>query len=168
MNVQKLIEDNMNLVYFVIHKYYPTFYQDEDIIQIGMVGLCYAANTFDESKGFKFSSFASKCILNEINMEFRRRKKQKGVLSLELNCYHDDGETKTLGECLVGDEDVDVNFFDCDKFYSKLDQKDREIVDLRRLGFKEKEIAEKLNVSRSLVSTRLGRLRHVWRKLYGN
>lgn len=74
MDKNKLIEDNMNLVYYLISRYYPTFIKDEDLIQCGMVGLCKAANSSNAIK-YKFSTYASACILNEIKSEFIRRKK---------------------------------------------------------------------------------------------
>ena len=80
MNKNELIEKNMNLVYFVISKYYPTFIHDEDIVQSGMLGLCKAADKWDESKS-KFSTYAGRCIRNEINQEFIRRKPFSKVIS---------------------------------------------------------------------------------------
>ena len=66
----------MRLVHFVLNKYYPGYTKDEDIIQCGMVGLVGAANTFDESKG-TFSTYAVRCVMNQINTELRNRKKYK-------------------------------------------------------------------------------------------
>lgn len=68
----KLIQDNIPFVYYIIHKYYPTFSKDEDIIQSGMVGLVKAANKFDASKG-KFSTYAGVIIKNEIAKELKLR-----------------------------------------------------------------------------------------------
>lgn len=163
---QKLVEDNMNLVYFLINRYYPNFIQDEDLAQCGMIGLCNAANKFDETRGIEFSTFAASCILNEICKEFRRRKRHNGVISLEYNLFNDDGELKTLGDCIIGEEDVD--FFDCDDFYEKLSPEDKMIVDLRRIGLKNREIGTVVNMTDKTVSKHLIRMRNTWRKMYGN
>ena len=80
-NKQDFIEENINLVYVVIREYYPNFISDEDIIQCGMVGLCKAASKW-EKKG-KFSSFAKKCILNEVRDELKDRAKRKVEISLD-------------------------------------------------------------------------------------
>ena len=69
MTNKELIADNLRLVYHIVHEHYPTFKNDEDIVQCGMVGLCKAANTWDANKGV-FSTYACKCIRNEINKEF--------------------------------------------------------------------------------------------------
>lgn len=163
---QKLVEDNVNLVYFLINRYYPTFIQDEDLAQCGMIGLCNAANKFDETKGIEFSTFASSCILGEFCKEFRRRKKHNSVISLEYNLFNDDGELKTLGDCVVGDEDVD--FFDCDEFYDQLSPEDKKIVDLRRVGLNNYEIESVTGMTYKTVSKHLIKMRHAWRKMYGN
>lgn len=156
----------MNLVYFLINRYYPTFIGDEDLVQCGMIGLCNAADNFDETSGTKFSTFASSCILNEFCKEFTRRKKHNKVLSLEANKTNDDGEVTSIGDCIVGDEDV--NFFDCDDFYESLCPEDKTIVNLRREGLNNYEIGSVLGMTYKTVSKRLTRMRYMWRNMYGN
>ncbi len=74
---------NMKLVYYLVNKQYLNHPQKEELEQIGMLGLCKAAITFDESKGSKFSTYASRCILNEINMFFRIENRHTNVLHWE-------------------------------------------------------------------------------------
>ena len=81
-NSKKFTEDNIELVYFLIRKYYPSFITDEDIIQCGMVGLCDAVNKYDETKS-KFSNYATNRILGEIKNELSRRAKYSVETSLE-------------------------------------------------------------------------------------
>lgn len=154
MNVQKLIEDNINLVYFVIHKHYPTFRQDEDIVQCGMVGLCQAANAWDEAKG-TFANFAINCINNEIIREFTKRKRQPLNLSLEYEYRDNNGDSSTLADILVGVSDVD--WVDMDGLYDVLTEKERIIVDMKRMGLTQREIAKRLGVSNESVSKHLRR-----------
>lgn len=162
MNIQKLIEDNINLVYFVIHKYYPTFSKDEDIIQSGMLGLCRAANTWDESRA-AFSSFASKCIINDIRLELKRRKKHKGVLSLDYKFKSEAVEDNDVLDTLIGEENVD--YVDYRSFYEQLSPMDKLIVTYRRQGLTHEEIAEKLNCTRQNVTGHLKKLEYKWRTI---
>jgi RNA polymerase sporulation-specific sigma factor len=134
----KLIEDNMNLVYFTIHKYYPSFYHDEDLIQVGMVGLCKAAERFDESKN-DFSTFAVSCIRNEIRMEFRKRQKYGQPLSLDYEVDVGGYEKATFGDTIVGDSDV--NYLDTDHIYNSLSKAGIEVFELARRGYAYKDIA---------------------------
>lgn len=79
---QNFIEENLNLVYFLIQKHYPTFIRDNDIIQCGMLGLCKAAERWDSRKS-KFSTYATKWVLNEIRRELKNRGKHSSEISLE-------------------------------------------------------------------------------------
>lgn len=159
MKNDKLIEDNMTLVYYLVKRYYPKFLFDEDIIQCGMVGLVKAAQSWDESKS-KFSSYSSFCILNEIRQEFIRRSKYSTDTSLEKNvCEH-----LTLGEVLVGDEDVSE--FNLDALYSKLTDKEKEVFDLKLAGYKQKEIAERIGCTQQGVSYCMGRIKSKMEECY--
>ena len=70
-----------------------------------MLGLCKAAEKWDESKS-QFSTFAWGCIKNEILMEFRKRAKHQGILSLDYEVDTKDGKAR-FAEIIPGDKDVD-------------------------------------------------------------
>lgn len=127
----------MNLVYALISREYPTYLQDEDIIQTGMLGLCMAADKWEESKG-KFSSFAYSCIRNAILNEFRRRNKHVGVLSLDYEATGSGGERVPFSDFVVGDEDV-TYIDDC---YQKLTPLQAKIMDALKKGMTPKEVAK--------------------------
>ena len=79
---QKLIEHNLRLVAHIIKKYYANQNDQEDLISIGTIGLIKAIDTFDAEKGIRLSSYASRCIENEILMFFRSGKKSAQDVSL--------------------------------------------------------------------------------------
>lgn len=62
---QKII-DNMNLVHYIVHKHFPQYITNQDVIQNGYVGLIKAVDSFDESMGNTFATYAARCIFNEI------------------------------------------------------------------------------------------------------
>lgn len=144
---QQLIGDNMNLVYFLVSKEYPTYLYDEDIIQCGMLGLCKAADMWDESKS-TFSTFATYCIRNEIRMEFRKRAKHQGILSLDYE-IENDGERTTFGDFVVGDEGV--NYIDITIDRSRLSKTEQAVYDLLLDGVAPLDIAKQLNISHQCV-----------------
>lgn len=158
----KLIEDNITLVHYLIRKYYPTFTNDDDIIQAGMLGLCKAADSFDASKS-AFSTYAGRCILNEIKLEFRRRKKHQGVLSLDYKMTDDDGKEVSFGDLCVGDEDVE--FVDLAEFNEQLSPEEREIVRLRKQGLGVCDIAKQLGYAQSSISRKLRKIIALWRSI---
>lgn len=74
---KKLVESNIKLAYDYVHKYGSSFGHDfDDSVQIASLGLCNAALTFDESKGYEFSTYAYKCMSNEF-LRIARAKKAK-------------------------------------------------------------------------------------------
>lgn len=161
MNKDDLITENMKLVYYIVSKDYPTFIRDEDIIQCGMLGLCKAAQNWDESKA-KFSTYAGKCIRNEINQEFIRRKPHSKNLSLETKI----GEEGTLADVLVGEDDV--GYVDYDDFYTQLEPIEAKVLDLDTLGYNTDEIATQLGITVTKVQKTLRIIRLKWRRFYGD
>ena len=77
----KMFIDNQKLIYFVINKM-GIKYNFQECYDAGEIGLIKAMKTFDESKGFKFSSYAIKFVKNEIckYLQYSNRKRRKGDL----------------------------------------------------------------------------------------
>jgi RNA polymerase sigma factor (sigma-70 family) len=154
----------MNLVYSFIAKEFPKHIGDEDLIQCGMVGLCNAADKWDESKS-EFSTFAWMCIRHEILREFRSRKKHYGVLSLDYEINIGDGERTPVGETMVGEEDID--YVDTEDFLAKLTPVQKQVFLLKKQGVKDTEIAQTLGVSVTMVGTIRRKLQALWHHFYG-
>jgi RNA polymerase sporulation-specific sigma factor len=152
----KLIEDNMGLVYSLIHREYPQYINDEDIVQSGMLGLCKAAERWDESKS-KFSNYAWHCIRNAIVDEFKQRATHQGVLSLDYEVDGVDGDRVPFGSFIVGQEDV--GYVDTDVDLEQLTPIQLKVFELYRNGYKTKEIASTLGVSRQCVCQTMRRVR---------
>lgn len=162
----KLIEDNMGLVYSLVSRYYPTYKEDEDIIQAGMLGLCKAADTWDADKS-KFSTYAFACIRNEICNEIRARNKHKDVLSLDsVAITFDNGDIMTLGDTIIDERysPDNANTVDYDEFYQTLNDKERNLIELFDNGLTHDEIGGIVNAKRSTVSMRRHALRRKWRR----
>ena len=163
MNRQQLIEDNMNLVYFIISREYPSYMKDEDVIQSGMLGLCRAAERFDGEKG-TFSTLAGKCIRNEICMEFRRRKKDKGNLSLDYEVTDDEEGSVLFGDLIKGKSDVD--YVDVDPIMNELNNREKEVLTLLMNGLSPTEITEMYGWSRHRTNSIIRKIKLVWRNCY--
>ena len=59
----KMIEDNIGLVHSIAKRFTGRGVDYEDLFQTGCVGLIKAVDNFDESKGFKFSTYAVPVIM---------------------------------------------------------------------------------------------------------
>lgn len=164
-SIEKLVNHNMRLVVHVAKRYTGTVEQDE-LISIGSAGLLKAVKTYNIEKGTQFSTYAAKCIDNEILMFLRANKKNLVNVSLFQPIGHDkDGNEISLMEALK-DEDYNVS--------KKIEQDDlrddiKGIMDsvltareysiiVSRFGLfgnkkmAQRELANKLNISRSYIS----------------
>ena len=68
---QELIEKNYGLVHACANKFRGRGVEYDDLFQAGCIGLIKAANNFDSSRGFAFSTYAVPVILGEIKRIFR-------------------------------------------------------------------------------------------------
>ena len=87
-----IIEHNIKLVLFQVEKFFNhTPYEPQELVSVGIFGLIKSVDTFDTSKKIQFSSYASKCIHNEILMFIRKCKKHlndnnfDNVISVDKN-----------------------------------------------------------------------------------
>lgn len=160
---EALVIENMNLVYAVIHKLFPKCIHDEDIVQIGRLGLCVAAERWDESKS-QFATFAWNVIANHIRLEFRRRKKDKMTCSLSSPIVSDgDSDVLTYEDVIQGDDDV--AFCDEEGYYAILTERERSLADLLRKGKTVPEVAVMWGYSEETIYTIRRKIIMKWRKL---
>ena len=68
---EKRINDNLGLVHSCAQRFKNRGVEYDDLFQAGCVGLIKAADGFDESLGFVFSTYAVPAILGEIKRIFR-------------------------------------------------------------------------------------------------
>lgn len=161
----KLIEHNLRLVAHIVKKYSPSQSEQDELISIGTIGLIKAVSTFDFSKGAKFATYASRCIDNEILMNFRAAKKSAGDIYINEPVETDkDGNTLTLIDLI--DDGVDIHeqidiLIRSRQLYRFLDTclepRELEIIVYRyglygRTPHTQNETAKMLGISRSYVS----------------
>ncbi|MBO5935306.1 MAG: sigma-70 family RNA polymerase sigma factor [Clostridia bacterium] len=67
----RLVSENMGLVHACANRFRGRGVDYEDLVQSGCIGLLKAAEGFDESRGFMFSTYAVPAIIGEIKRIFR-------------------------------------------------------------------------------------------------
>lgn len=66
-----MIEENIGLVHSIAKRFTGRGVDYEDLFQTGCIGLIKAVDNFDESKGFRFSTYAVPVIMGEMRRIFR-------------------------------------------------------------------------------------------------
>ena len=144
-----LINHNLRLVAYIVKKHYPDSKEADDLISIGIIGLIRAAETFDYRKNISFSTYAGKCINNQIRMYFRKTKHQQTEVYMNdpMDCDKD-GNAVTLADIFKDGTDVA--------------EREKEIL-TKRYGLSktsyrtdrimtQREVADELGISRSYIS----------------
>lgn len=68
---EEIIENNLGLVHACANRFRGRGVEYDDLFQAGCVGLIKAADGFDETRGFNFSTYAFPVIMGEIKRIFR-------------------------------------------------------------------------------------------------
>ncbi len=162
---QQLIEHNLRLVAHVVKKYSNKGTETDDLISIGAIGLIKGIDTFNQNKGTRLATYCARCIDNEVLMHLRNQKKVKS----EVSIYSPIGIDREGNEILLLDvlssgeevpESVEVSMIMewVTTFVSSLSRKERLVLNLRfaingqTRRFTQREIAQRLGISRSYVS----------------
>lgn len=161
----KLISHNLRLVAHIVKKFTNSLEAD-DLLSVGTIGLIKAIDTFDYSKKVQLSTYAARCINNEILMLIRSNKKHKNVVSLSsLTTNSEDDKDLELKDVLASEEEeifvqVENNLMlqKIKKIIdSKLDEREQKVIKLRygidcEKALTQKEVADVLGISRSYIS----------------
>ncbi|WP_031513122.1 RNA polymerase sporulation sigma factor SigK [Desulfofalx alkaliphila] len=160
-----LVEHNLRLVAHIGKKYKETTNESyDDLISIGTIGLIKAINTFDVERS-KFSTYASRCIHNEILMCLRSKQKDNVLVSLEQPVGWDqEGNELTWSNCLGTDPEAVYEEVENIQELARLKEalamlpvKERTVL-IQRYGLNgqepqcQREIAKDMGISRSYVS----------------
>ncbi len=160
-----LIQHNLRLVAHIVKKYNGSEEAD-DLISAGSLGLIKAINTYKTGHGTQFSTYAAKCIENEILMLLRVNKKHKNTVSIEdvLSADSEDNEISIIDLAVSPDNNVEeevANLVVAQKLEGMLKKhltkREYEIICMR-YGLNntpvltQQEVAKKLNISRSYIS----------------
>ena len=137
----RIIRHNLRLVAHIAKKYYASFGDQDDLISIGTIGLIKAVNSFDSEKQARFSTYASRCIENELRMQFRKVRRTPVALSLQDPLDSQEGSLTVM--------DVVTDNFLLDENYEQQEEQAQlhRLVDT--LQGRERQV---LGISRSYVS----------------
>ncbi len=157
---------NLGLAVDIVKSFYPyrPMQTDEfsDLVSIATLGLISAIDTFDESKGIQFATYATVCIKNSLNMYYRKSGKYAYNVPFSLDdvIFTDsNGNELTFDDCLASDKDIENDVIDDSNICHLLNIVLNLLPSKRKVGFlyylanlPQREIASLLNVTQSYVS----------------
>ena len=161
----KLIEHNLRLVAHIVKKFHDDASLNDDLISIGTIGLIKGIDTYNKNKNVRLTTYCARCIQNEILMYYRTNNKYLKNISISEGIGYDkDGNEITILDILKSDKpDFALDLYEKEnikllsKYFKVLNSREKEIL-AYRYGLNnydeltQKEIANKLHISRSYVS----------------
>ena len=161
----KLIEHNLRLVAHIVKKYDNKNEQNDDLISIGTIGLIKGIDSYSKKHNTKLTTYAARCIENEILMYYRNNKKHSKDISInEPVGFDKEGNEITILDILktpkpdyIGNMHTRDNIQLLKQYFNILNNREKEII-IKRYGLNnenevtQKEIAKSLGISRSYVS----------------
>lgn len=161
----KLIEHNLRLVAHIVKKFDSKENMTDDLISIGTIGLIKGIDTYKNNKKTKITTYAARCVQNEILMYFRsNQKRNNDILLSDSIGYDKEGNEISLADII---EDKTEDYIDLitrkdnvnllKKYLKLLTPREKEII-TKRYGLSnedektQKEIAKEMRISRSYVS----------------
>lgn len=131
---------------------------DEDLEQVGMIGLFKALRTFDFKKKIGFATYAVIVIENELRQELKRENRYAKLLvafSLDDTFSAQEDSEVTYADMIAGDRDVEhecICGVSIQEITKSLSEVERKILALRILGKNQRYIANQTGLSQSYVS----------------
>ena len=161
----RLIEHNLRLVAHVVRKYTVPGLTQDDLVSVGTLGLIKAVNTYKPDAKTPLSTYAARCIENEVLMQLRAAKKRRNDVSLTDPIGMDGEGTDISFQDILGTpgdmvEDAAIRRMNMQQVRSalkKLPQRERAVLEMRYglLGGRpllQHEVASKMGISRSYIS----------------
>lgn len=153
----KLVEDNIELVFFCLKQNHLPISDFEDV---GLYGLCKAARSFKSGLGWAFSTYAIKCINNELyyaqRRDYRNKQRYGIVRSLDEVIYKKNGEDEIyLSDTLHAQNNYKIHQFfkDYEEFIKSItDPLYKEIMQMYYLGIPQQDMSRKLGKPQGTIS----------------
>lgn len=158
---EQVVLNNVGMVGFVL-KSLNLNPLDEDLIQIGLIGLTKTINTFNPDKNVKFSTYAVPIIRNEILMPLRQ-KRIVPDFSLDEEYRLNNGYGVPYADTIPSAQRFEdlVHFkIDLDSKISGMSKMEKRILNLSANGKTQYQIAKEMGLSQSYISRILKKIQN--------
>ena len=162
--IKTLAQHNIKLVLYEVFNRFKTVEDKKELVCIGNIGLLKAITTYDNSKKTEFSTYASRCIDNEILMHLRKVKKHQIVDSLEKTIAgSEDGTELCIKDTLTDNKDITEDYETKEKYriiretLEELSERDKKLIMLHYgfydgKAYTQREISKIMSISQSYAS----------------
>ncbi len=188
LNAQQraLVEENYNLIYFVLKKFNIDQNKFEDYEQVAALALCKAALAFDESKGFKFTTYAVNSMKYSLLTYFRTYEMSMVKLplkvyqdaitgkghSIRVDSYDNYSENQNINwepsfdasQILKNEEEIIDDVY-VQEILSTLTPEEEQLFGLLLQGYNQTDIAKIYNCSRANINIRIQAIRQKLKKI---
>lgn len=127
----------------------------DDLYQEGKIALDRAIRNYDPGMNVPLGAYAQTCIRYGIG-DYLRNSNRHRASELSLDMYLNEDENATLSDIVAAPEKKQA---DMSEIISTMEPLERDIIRLKVLGYKYREIAEKLSVSEKKVDNTIQKIR---------
>lgn len=180
MQNAELVEQNLGLVWYIAKQLYNVAtpresFELNDMFQEGCIGLLKAVKTYKPEKGVKFSTYAGRCIKNEILMHFRKEGRKRTYISVDTPMQvSEENERLTYKDVIKSSSNVEseVLFIDLKKLYinpknhtryrkrkATVEEREKSVYELLIMGYKQTEMVQILDSSQRVVASHMANIR---------
>lgn len=151
-------EENHNLIYSFLSKHGLSI---EDWYDIAAIGYVMAVAAFDGNKA-AFSSYAYLCMLSHVRQEMRKsRSVRRSAAVVSLNSPALGTENMEVGDLIAAKDDLFSELLTRETLLSGATERQKQILILSFFGYKQREIASKLNLSQAHISREIKKARQL-------
>lgn len=177
---EKIVLDNINLIYHVLKKY-GLYKKLDEYYDVGLIGLIKGVKTFDDSKGYAISTYLAKCITTEV-LTYQRRNlcSKRGGGKETISIYKpidNDGKEIYLMDVISSNENIEENTIKKEQLeilyreISKLNDRDKFIICSKYglLGYEEltqKDLGKAVGVCQPTISRTINKFIEEVRRKY--
>lgn len=181
----EIVQNNLRLVHYILKRRYPNINQVcqdirvtyDDFFSTGYYALMKAAYTFDVETGYKFATYATRVIHNELGMFMRSHQRSFSITSLYETVHEADRADGDIAliDLLVDDRDEMHELILGQYGFIIMEELERRLrpneMSLLRAYISDEDItqdmlAEKLGISQSYVSRMLKKTLNRAKKIY--
>ena len=158
---RELVVRYLYLIRSVAAEYKKSGLEPDDLIQEGLLGLLSAVNSYDETKGSAFKSYAGVCVKNKIVSAVRTALSDKNKI-LNDSVLLDD-ETELSADHLSEPESVVISQEAEERLYTSIEQNltelEKKVLSLYLLGYSYAEISAEIGINEKACDNAMQRVR---------